>query len=204
MEYPIIHTMEQGSDEWFAAKLGKVSTSVFSIATAGGSGKTRQDLLDDLIEERITRKPKVGISTPDMLRGRELEPYARADYEVFNDCKVEQIGFLEYTEYIGSSPDGLIGPKRGLEIKCPRPKTHIKYIKGKLSKANIYQVQGSLWLFDRDEWDFVSYCPEAVEKPYCCIRFARDIKIIAEIEVKITQFADELKREWESIKNPEF
>ncbi len=204
MEYPIIHTMEQGSEDWYTKKRGKISTSKFSAAIAGGSGKTKSDLFDDLIEERITRKNKVGVCTGDMERGIELEPYARVDYETINGCKVKQVGFIEYSEYIGCSPDGLIGIPGGLEIKSPRPKTHVKYIKGKLSKANIYQIQGSMWITGRDWWDFVSYCPEAVERPYFCKRFARDHKIIAEIDVKITKFAEELKSEWEFIKGSSF
>lgn len=41
-------------------------------------------------------------------RGNELEPQARSLYELENMVKVETVSFIEYNEYIGCSPDGLI------------------------------------------------------------------------------------------------
>ncbi|EQA95953.1 yqaJ-like viral recombinase domain protein, partial [Glaesserella parasuis 29755] len=60
------------------------------------------------------------------------------------------------------SPDGLIPTlRKGLEIKCPKMKTHIKYIiEGVVPSEYIIQVQVALWVTGYDSWDFVSYCPE--------------------------------------------
>lgn len=199
MEYPIIHTMEQGSDAWYALKL-KVPVTATKFATIMSKGTGRGKLQDDLVDEFLSKKRKESIQTALMLNGIEQEPEIRAEYERRNSfdgykCKVRQVGFIQRSEYVGASPDGLVGPN-GVEMKRVIVSTQRKYIEGKkLPSSYSPQVYGNMWCRGPEcqWWDFVSWCPESVEVPYWSIRIPRDEKKIAEIEVKVTKFVDELK-----------
>ena len=52
-----------------------------------------------------------------------------------------------------------------LEIKCPKKKTHLKYIESnKLPSIYVPQVQSQLWITKRKWCDFMSYVPNM--KPF--------------------------------------
>ena len=73
--------MEQGTDEWFAARLGKVTASRVSDVTARtktGWGASRATYMAQLIVERLTGEPTESYSTPAMQWGVETEARARA------------------------------------------------------------------------------------------------------------------------------
>ena len=189
MEYPKIHMMDQRSDEWYAVRLGKVTASAFSNATAGGAGKTRTTLMRKLIAERMTDLPEESYSNGAMDWGTETEEQARDYYAQINDCIVKEVGFVELNEDIGASPDGLIGENGLIEIKCPNSSTHIGYIlDNKLPSSYVKQVQGQMWVTGRKWTDFVSYDPRVSKRPYWCIRVSRDEKVIAELDVKLNAF----------------
>jgi len=64
-----------------------------------------------------------------MQDGIDMEPEARACYSFLAGGEVKQVGFcLSDDGRFGCSPDGLVGDDGGLELKCPLPKTHIKYL----------------------------------------------------------------------------
>lgn len=205
MTYPIFHQMEQKSDEWFAIRLGKVTASVFSNATAGGAGKTRTTLMRKLIAERLTNLPEESYSNSAMDWGTETEQLAREYYAQINDCIVKEVGFVELSADVGASPDGLIGENGLLEIKCPNSSTHIGYLlDNKMPTTYMKQVQGQMWVTGRKWTDFVSYDPRVSKRPYWCLRIPRDEKIIAELDVKITLFIDEMKQVMAKLESPQF
>lgn len=194
MDYPICHDMPQGEEAWFQIKLGKVSASNFSNAIAGGAGKTRTTLMRKLIAERLSGVPQESFSNSSMEWGTETEPAAREYYEQINDCIVKEVGFVEFSEDIGVSPDGLVGEDGLLEIKCPNSATHIGYIlDNKMPSTYKAQVQGQLWVTGRKWVDFVSYDPRVSKRPYWCIRVERDEQYIAELEIKLDKFVAEMK-----------
>lgn len=189
-----IHECQQGSPEWYAVKLGKVSASCFSDAVAGGTGATRKKYMNNLIAERMTGKSENGYINATMERGLEVESLAREYYELLNDCPVRQVGFIERDENIGASPDGLVGADGMLEIKCPFSSTHISYIiEGRLPPTYKKQVQGQLWVAEREWVDFVSYDPRVHQKPYFCERVYRDEDYIKELQIKIYMFVADMK-----------
>lgn len=185
----IIHNCEQGSDEWFAVKLGKVSASDFHSVIAKGQGKTRRSYMLRLVSERLTGVAEPTYINQFMENGKELEAYAREYYEAFRGCAVEQVGFIAVNEDVGCSPDGLVGDKGGVEIKCPKPTTHIEYLlRNALPDEYKAQVQGNLWVAERDWWDFVSYCPQVINSPFFCVRIKRDEDYIRKLESEVNQF----------------
>jgi len=203
MKYPIIHTMEQGSKEWNSIRRGKITASVFKTAIDKGDG--RKKLLKNLRDDRTGVIRLDSFVTDAMTRGTEFESEAREEYIRRNGPIVREVGFIELSDYIGASPDGLIGEPGMMEIKCPNSSTHNDWrYDNKLPMIHRFQVHGSLWVTGRDWCDFISYDPRVTDCPYWSIRVARDEKMIAEIQVKITKFVDELKAIMSKLSGPKF
>jgi len=189
-----IHECQQGSLEWNAIKCGKVSASHFADATAGGKGITRNNLMIKLIAERMTGETQESYSNKTMDRGLEMESEAREYYEALNGVSVRQVGFIERSEDVGGSPDGLVGEDGMLEIKCPFPSTHIGYIlAGKMPATYVKQVQGNMWVAERKWCDFISYDPRVHQRPYFCRRVYRDEGCIKELNIGITMFITDMQ-----------
>lgn len=204
-----IYDFIQGSDEWYAARLGKVTASKFATATASGRGsspsKTRKDLMIKLIAERMTGMPEESYSNKAMEYGTETEQEAREYYEALNGVSVRQVGFIERDEDTGASPDGLIDDDGMLEIKCPFPTTHIKYILAdKMPAEYVKQVQGQLWVAERKWCDFISFDSRVSQRPYFCKRVVRDETCISELEANIYLFIDDMKRLMEKLTKPPY
>jgi putative phage-type endonuclease len=178
---------KQGSDEWKAARVGVVTASKFGeIITPTGKptvGDKRAKYMNTLIAESLTGEPSETFQSEWMRRGTELEPEARDYYSLIRDAEVEQVGmvYLNEDRLIACSPDGLVD--NGLwENKCPAPHTHVAYLlANKLPSQYKPQVQGQMYVTERDWCDFMSYHPDM--KPLL-VRVHRDeeyIKILANL-----------------------
>jgi len=191
-----IHLMPQNSAEWHAIKLGIASASHFSEVLAGGEGKTRTTYMKKLAYERIHNLPFPakfkGNSSMDW--GTDTEGEARILFAQIKSIGISQVGFVEYDKDIGCSPDGLIGDDGLIEIKCPDTLTHMDYITGKtLPKAYRDQIQGQLWVMDRQWCYFVSYDPRYPSEPFHWRKIERDEKAIATLQVKLPKFIADLE-----------
>ena len=187
----IIHDCEQGSDDWFKIKCGKISASHFGDVLNKKTG--RRTYMLKVLAERMSGESMNGYSNKAMEDGIETEPLAREYYEqLFGH--VQQVGFVELSDYVGCSPDGLNGDDGGLEIKCPFPNTHIDYIlKNKLPAVYVPQVQGNMWVTGRNWWDFVSFCPKIKDRPFWHIRVERDEKYIHVLSLEVDRFIADMK-----------
>ena len=187
----------QGTDEWFEARLGFVTASNFHKVLNKKAG--RGLYMRKLAAERLTGLREESYKNDVMDKGSETEQEARHYYEIVNDCKVEQVGFVMRDEWVGGSPDGLIGKDGLIEIKCPLSSTHIEIIlSGEMPTQHIPQVQGLLWVTDRKWCDFVSYDHRVVSKPMFCVRVERDqdyfIKLAGEVGVFVTQLKEMINK----------
>lgn len=187
----IIERYLQGSPEWHAGRLGRVTMSHAKDLITKGRGNspsvTRENYILDVAAEQLSGKPTEQVKTWDMDRGILLEPFALRAYQQQTGRSVENIGlaYLDDTRTISASPDGLCGSfgDGGVEIKCPRPRTHMRYI-NEGSKRNAAQIQGNMWVFGAAWWDFVSFCPEFDAHPLHVERVERDDEMIAKISRK--------------------
>jgi len=163
--------VQQGTDEWLQARLGVLTASNFSkFITPGGKASTQAEgEINKLIAERITGQRADMFTTPWMERGTELEPKARELFEFMTNHSVNQVGLMLMDDYqIGCSPDGIIG-SAGLEIKCPAPATHVKWLRaGTLPDEYQAQVQGSMAVTGFNTWYFMSF-NELIEPLVLCI-----------------------------------
>lgn len=190
---------EQGTDEWLTARLGiPTATGISSIVTPTGkksNGWTAY--LAELVAESIEGLGDDSFKSGDMQRGNQLEPQARMAYEFETDCDVVQVGgvYLNADKDLMISPDGLIPEKRkGLEIKCPKMKNHIKYIlEGGVPSEYVIQVQVALWVTGYETWDFVSYCPEYQKQTLYIYTAHRDPVLMKAFDTYIPQFIKTLK-----------
>lgn len=189
-----IFDFEQMSEEWFAARCGIPTASNFDkiITTKGEPSKQRQKYLYRLAGEAVSGKAEETYQNAAMLRGIEMEQEARSLYELSKDEDVQQVGFCLADDGYGASPDGLVGDKGSLEIKCPTIAVHVEYLlANKLPTAYFQQVQGQLFVAEREWCDFVSYYPSI--KPLI-IRVNRDEVFIRKLETELKGFTEELKQ----------
>lgn len=203
-------TAEQGTPEWLAARAGVPSGSRYSdVMAKGRDGRpsaTRQSYLTELVLERLTGVKTEFQATAAMQQGIEREPLARGLYESRTGEIVVETGFcLHDVLRTGVSPDGLIGNNGLLEIKCPQPKTHLEYMrlpKGTCPSAYKWQIQGQLWITERDWCDFVSFNPDFPEASQLIVRRVhREEDMIAELEHEIVIFLEEMEKELDFIRN---
>ena len=186
---------EQGSEAWVQTRLGKATASRFSDVLAKGTGKTRKSYMVQLAGEIMEQAQMKTHYDKNMEAGQIKEPLAREYYEAMYGIVVEQVGFVEFNDDVGCSPDGLVGSDGMLEIKSPLATTHIRYIEsGAFPTTYKAQVQGGLWVTGRRWCDFMSFRPENRVRPHFIVRVGRDEEYIKELAIQVTMFVLELKR----------
>lgn len=148
----------------FAAAIKVMDAGVYKTGPKKGEPKPRNaectKLMRQLAFERITGEPVHEINGQALAWGRDAEPYAFEAYEIETGHIVEQVGFIKHLNYdfIGCSPDGLIGDGGGLEMKNPRDEAvHIGTWLDGMPEDHIPQVQGGMLVTGRKWWNFVSY-----------------------------------------------
>ena len=187
--------VEQGSPEWFAQRLGRITASNFgALMTLPRSKKDREaGLISETARTYLVKKVSevlTGMSkeftTQSMEWGSETEDEARKIYELENMVEVKQIGFaiLESNPIVGGSPDGLVGDDGIIEIKCPDSNTFTGYLLGdSIVKGYMAQIQGNLWILDRSWCDFIVYDPRVIKEDLRIhiMRVNRDDEYISKI-----------------------
>lgn len=181
----------QGSEEWFKARCGIPTASCFNKFTTptGKPSIQRLKYMQQLAGERITGKKDQAYQSDAMKRGVELEPEARALYEIITKTQVQSVGFCLEGSY-GASPDGLVGDEGCIEIKCPGMSTHVSYlVENEVPQDYVLQVQGILLVTGREWCDFVSYYPEM--KPLI-VRVFPDTAIQLTLHNELSLFCSQL------------
>jgi putative phage-type endonuclease len=159
--------IEQGSPEWFAKRLGKLTASRMDDASMKKDTAGRRNYLAQLVAERLTGAPGESFTNAAMQWGTDNEPLARAEYEILRWLDVEQVAFVDHPaiEWCGASPDGLVEDRGLVEIKCPNTATHIDYMLGQKPPAKyIPQMLLQLACTGRQWCDFVSYDPRLPDR----------------------------------------
>jgi putative phage-type endonuclease len=195
----IIETCEQGSIEWLSLRLGKITASRVKDVLTKGRGtspsKTSESYMMELIAEILTGNSKPFFENDAMRWGTETEPQARAMYAVNNDfVDVKEVAFVEHNEFIGISPDGLVGDDGLLEVKCPNTTTQLKRaLSDDYSADYKAQIQMQLWVTEREWCDFLSFDPRLeCSAGYLQQRVMRDEEYIEEMKVKVYAFVDKM------------
>ena len=195
----MIEMMDQGSDAWFEARIGKVTASRVAdviAKTKTGYSASRDNYMAQLVCERLTGEKGESFTNAAMQHGTDTEPLARAAYEAHADVLVDEVGFVPHPSIImaGASPDGLVGDDGLLEIKCPNTATHIETLLSQNvpSKYNT-QMQFQLACTGRSWCDFVSFDNRLPQELQLFVkRVPRDDLFIKQAEAEIVRFLNEL------------
>lgn len=182
----------QGSDEWLAARLGIPTASEFSriiTPTKGDLSKQCKAYAHQLVAETLLGRPlEKPPGTPwAMLRGKELEPLARAQYARDNKVELRTVGLVTTDDgRVGASPDSLIvGARRGLEIKCVLDANHVGIWADGPGDDYRCQVQASLAICELSHWDLYAWHPTL---PPVTLRYVRDEPYIAKMQEALIDF----------------
>ena len=190
--------MEQRTEEWFAARLGKVTASRVADVLAkikSGESASRKNYKMELVVQRLTGKAGESFTNAAMEWGTEQEPFARMAYEAHTGTFVKEDGFVDHPtiEGFGCSPDGVVG--EGLiEIKCPNTANHIETVlENKAPSKYIPQMQCQMACTGAKWCDFVSFDPRVPEDlQLFVVRVERDQEYIDSMEVEVKQFLSEV------------
>ena len=182
----------QGSPEWFEIRVGKVTAS--HAQAIGNNGKGLDTYLLEVASEMFSSSEKEHYSNEHTERGNELEPIARSMYELQNDVEVEEIGFAEYNDFVGCSPDGLVGKDGMIEIKCPDDKTYFNLLMNeKIENAYIWQCQMNMLILERKWCDLVFYNPN-FEKSMKIFRLEPDKEMFSKLKEGFEKAEAEITR----------
>ena len=203
----ILETADQRSDDWYAARCGKATASRFKDVMArlknGNPAADRQKYLTELVVERLTGQPVPAYENAAMRRGAEHEAAARAAYEQRTGFAVEETGFVAHDILMtGCSPDGLVDWDGLIEIKCPyNSAVHIDTLLNGMPAEHMPQVQGQMWITDRQWCDFVSFDPRMPEPLQLHIqRINRDPAYVADLERQVTELLNEVGAQVEALR----
>lgn len=161
IEYPDV---EQGSDTWHDLRRGMLTASVvgrlITPSLKVADNDTSRGTIALLVAERITGHTEPTFTTDDMFRGVLSEPLARDKYSE-HYAPVREYGYLvrQFDGFeLGFSPDGTVGDEGLIEVKAPRPKTHLRTIlEDRVPPQYMPQVQCGLLVSGRQWCDFLSY-----------------------------------------------
>jgi len=171
----IVHEFEQGSPEWYNIRIGKVTGTTLKDVMKPDN----LPLVDSLIGQLLSGMGELDdYMSDDMQRGIELQPIAIDFYQQETGLVVSPAGFLQSTRFerFGMSPDGLVGKVGGIEVKCPKTKTHVKYLRmNQLPNDYRWQVISAFMINPELEWwDFISFDPRVSQRPLFIHRTKRE------------------------------
>jgi hypothetical protein len=194
---------DQGGDAWLRYRMGIPTASAFKAIMANGRGgaesKTRKSYMYRLAAEIITGEPLENFSNKSMERGHALEDEAREYFAFIADAEPQRIGFIRNGRK-GCSPDSLIDDDAILEIKTQRGDLLIETIlKGEFPPEHKAQVQGQLWIAEREICNLLVYWPGM---PPFVRAVVRDEAYIKELSTAVDQFNAELDAIVEKIRRP--
>ena len=197
----------QRSEQWREAKAGIPGASNFNkiVTSKGAPSKQAKDYIYQLAGEKILGRIEETYTSFAMQQGIDREDEARLLYELITGKQVHQVALVykNDSKSVSCSPDGLLDAQRlkdqkGLEIKCPLLKTHVKYLLDNttLIKEYFIQVQGSMWVCDFNTYDLMSYVPGM---PDLILTVKRDNEFIAALETEMIKFLRELEKVYDRL-----
>jgi len=148
---------QQGTPAWFDARRGKLTASRFGAAAGICPYTSRAKAL------RLAVGTEKWTGNLDACRwGTTNEKNAIKDYMVRTGNVVKSMGFATHPNYdwLGGSPDGLVGDEGIIEVKCPFVK-QVPHVK--IPPVYYCQVNGLLEILGRRWCDFISWTPTGMK-----------------------------------------
>lgn len=187
-----IYNCAQSTPEWEALRVGIPTASEFGriITPAEGKfSKSSKSYAYKLMAEIMLKRPAVSSSTQWMERGKILESEALRAYSLINDVEVKKVGFItDDNHHYGCSPDGMVGTKKLVEVKCLNEENHTEFLyEDKIDPKHRPQVQGQMFIAECEENDWFGYYPGL---PPAKISTPRDDDYIKKLSSALDSFRD--------------
>lgn len=195
--------IEQGTAEWQALRLGKITGS--SFAKLMGTAAAKEKYLYDRAAEIVTGSrcdSDESACNAHMTRGSEFEEIALMKYTVATLNEVQKVGFVQLNEFVGCSPDGLVGEDGMVEVKVPDSNNYFRQVLEiscdgvkAIPKDYYVQMQFNMFVCDRKWCDYVLYNPkhEASGRSLFIQRVERDEKMQSIIASTIDESVAKVK-----------
>lgn len=196
-----LHNVTQGDGDWKRLRLGVLTASELDAIVTPEfkprTGQTPETYLYQKLCEKLLGYA-TDVNTFAMEQGTILEGEAKPWFEAEHNIDILPVGFCTTDDgTVGCSPDGLIGEDGGIEIKCPQPHTHLRYLmQGGVPKDYLAQVHGSMFVTGRRWWKFMSYSRQF--EPLI-VHVERDERIQAHLAVAIAGYLARFDRELAAI-----
>lgn len=199
LKEPVLHDVEQRSEEWFSLRMGKITGSNFPMLMAGKTptsiSETQKKYLLEKACELLTGERKESYSNASMQWGTDHEDEAVSEYELRTFNNVSEVGFYEIDQYVGDSPDGL-GLDRCIEIKCPNSTTHLTYLLDNKKLVNTYKWQcyAHMWATGLNKCDLISYDPRFKdERKLLIVTIEKDVEEMKKLQERIYFLVSQIK-----------
>jgi len=158
------------------------------------SFQTRLTQIEGKMPALITNTFADKYMTSDMQWGVEQEAAAKEAFETRTGLMVKDVGFIDHPsiDHCGVSPDGFVSDGCLIEVKCPKTKTHMKYVANQAIPPE-YKPQMLLQsaCTGKDIW-FVSYDPRMGEgKDLFIKKYVPTPEELAEVEAAAEKFLAE-------------
>jgi putative phage-type endonuclease len=162
MKMKIHNDIQQRTEEWHRLRALRLTASKANTIKANGKGLDTYCL--EIVASYLSSADNDSYQSEAMKRGCELEDEARAIYEIQNNVNVSVPAFISEGDYIGCSPDGLVGEDGMIEIKCLTDKVYLEYlISRKIDVKYFDQMQMQMLVAKRNWCDYVVYNPNFKE-----------------------------------------
>jgi YqaJ-like viral recombinase domain len=190
----IVDQDEAAREAWLQKRSGMITCSRFGDLIGEGKAKdalftqTGYAYLQLLVAERLGSWYSFSNSATQW--GTSNESIAIDEYRQLTGKQVDStpFNFFQYNDYIGGTPDGLVGATGTIEVKCPfNPSVHVGTLLSKtVPKEYEWQVHGHMLVTDRFWCDFISFDPRIEGKQKIAIvRVERDDAKIAFLKSRL-------------------
>lgn len=194
---------------WLQARCGNLSASRMADAMDtlknGKPGAKRIALMKELIAERMTGDSVPHYVNERMLRGLELEPAGKAEFELCTGVLLRPCKFIFHPTIpdFGATPDALIDADSVFEMKAPDTVRHIEYMLAGNVVPEQYrpQVLAQLACTGRKRVMFMSYDPRVLNerKRVHIVEWTPERAEVEAVEEAARAFLAEMEQWWDLI-----
>lgn len=160
----ITHDVEQKSEAWYELRKFKMTGS--HAQEIGNCGKGLDTYITELCAESYALTQE-SYTNENIERGIALEGEARDVFSFLTGKEVKEVGFIEYNEFVGTSPDGIIEEENGMiEIKCHNNVKHFKLMlegEKEIESKYMWQMQMNMLVGGFTHCYYISYNPNFEE-----------------------------------------
>lgn len=194
-----IHNVAQLSPEWFKLRQKRMTASHAQAIAANGKGLNTY--ITKLMQEYYSTQEPEHFSNKHTDRGNELEDSAVFLYSVETGLNTQPVGFVEYSEHVGCSPDRFVQKNGTVEVKCPDDKVYFQYLlDGKIDTKYVHQMQMQMLICEKSFCDYVVYNPN-YERKIIIKRIEPDLKAWDKLKIGFESGEKLIKEIEEKIKH---